>query len=227
LTQAGADQARATADQAAKSMAAFSDGVQKTLQKQQDQQTRTLDALAALGSQMQSISDQLSTTRQAVSDLTAAVNHIATQLNDLTNAVKSAQAATPASGGTAQPAISATDLLASAEGDRLSGKLDLALQEYSDYVTKFGTSPQASDAQYYVGSIHYSRQEWDDAVMAFNALVENYPDSKRMPETLYYSADSLAQLGRWQEANVTLKDLRKRFPDSPLAKQGLTVQPPK
>jgi TolA-binding protein len=54
--------------------------------------------------------------------------------------------------------------------------------------TKFGTSPQASDAQYYAGSIHYSNQEWDDAVKDFNALVQNYPDSKRMPETLHYKA---------------------------------------
>jgi TolA-binding protein len=227
LTQAGADQARAAAEQASKTMADLTSNVQKSLQGQQDEQTKTLDTMAALGSQIQAVADQLSTTRQAVSDLTAAVNRISTQLTDLTNIVKSTQAAASATGGTPQPTISATDLIASAEGDRLGGNLQLSLQEYTDYVSKFPNSPQASDAQYYIGSIHYSNQEWDDAVQAFDTLIKNYPDSKRMPETLFYKADSLANLGRWPEANETLKDLRKRFPDNALAQQKLTVQPPK
>jgi TolA-binding protein len=228
LGQSGADQARAAAEQTNKSMAAFSDDLHKSLQSQQDQQAKTVEAVAAVGSQVQAVSDQLNTMRQALNDLNAAVSRVTTQLNDLTNAVKSAQPAkADTSGATTQPDVSATDLLANAEGDRLGGKLDLALQEYGDYVTKFGNTPQASDAQYYIGSIHYSKQEWDDAVKAFTILLETYPDSKRAPESLYYKADSLANLGRWPEANDAQKDLRKRFPDNPLAKKALTVKQPR
>ena len=200
----------------------------KNLQHQQDQQTKILDASAAAGSQLQAISDQQNTTRQAVNDLSAVVSRLTTQMNDLTAIVKSLQVAKPdASSAAEQPPISATDLFANAEGDRLGGKLNLSLEEYSVYVSKFGDSPQASDAQYYIGSIHYSKEEWEDAVKAFDTVLQNYPDSRRTPESLYYKADSLARLGRSQDANNTLKDLRKRFPDSPLAKLGLTVQPPK
>ena len=228
LSQTNADQLRAAAEQAAKSMAALNDSVQKSLQGQQDRQSKTTDAVAAVSSQVQSVSDQLGTLRQAMNDLTSTVNRLTTQVGDLTNAVKAAQAPkTDAAGSPPQAAISATDLMANAEGDRMGGKLDLALQEYTDYVTKFGSSPQASDAQYYIGSIHYSNQEWDAAVKGFNALLQTYPDSKRLPEALYYKADSLAQLGRWPEANDTLRDLRKRFPDNSLAKQGLTIKPPR
>ena len=227
-SQTNADQLRAAAEQFAKSMAAFSGSVQKSLQHQQDQQTKILDATAAAGSQLQAISDQQNTTRQAVNDLSAVVSRLTTQMNDLTAIVKSLQVAKPdASSAAEQPPISATDLFANAEGDRLGGKLDLSLEEYSDYVSKFGDSPQASDAQHYIGSIHYSKEEWEDAVKAFDTVLQNYPDSRRTPESLYYKADSLARLGRSQDANNTLKDLRKRFPDSPLAKLGLTVQPPK
>ena len=214
---AAADQARMVADQSAKSVAAINESVQKSLQSQQNQQNRTLDAVAAMGSQVQSISDQLGTLRQAVSDLTAAMSRLSTQVNDLTTAVKTPPAGPP-------PAPSATDLFNSAEGDRLGGKLDLALQEYGEYVNRFGDSPQAPDAQYYVGSINYSNQDWDDAVKAFNALLQKYPDSKRTPETLYYKADSLARLGRGQEASETLKELRRRFPDNSFGRQGLSVK---
>jgi TolA-binding protein len=227
LSQAGAEQARLTAEQTDKSLAALSDSVHKGLQNQQDQQAKTMEAVAAVGSQVQALSDQLNTMRQALNDLTAAMSRVTTQINDLTTAVKSAQPVkTDTSGVTPPPEVSATDLLANADGDRLGGKLDLALQEYGDYVAKFGSTPQASDAQYYIGSIHYSNQEWDEAVQAFTNLLATYPDSKRTPESLYYKADSLARLGRWPEANDTQKDLRKRFPGNPLARKGLTVKPP-
>jgi TolA-binding protein len=226
-SQTNADQLRAAAEQFARSMAAFSDSAQKNLQHQQDQQTKILDASAAAGTQLQAISDQQNTTRQAVNDLSAVVSRLTTQMNDLTAIVKSMQPPEIPPAAAQQPPISATDLFANAEGDRLGGKLDLSLQEYSDYVSKFGDSPQAPDAQYYIGSIHYSKEEWEDAVKAFDTVLQNYPDSRRTPESLYYKADSLAGLGRSQDANNTLKDLRKRFPDSPLAKQGLTVKPPK
>lgn len=227
LSQAGADQAHASADQSAKSMAALSDSVQKSLRVQQDQQTKTLDAVAAVGSQVQAVSDQLSTMRQAMSDLAATVSRLNTQVSDLATVVKAMQAAKPDTSNAQQSnEMSATDLLASAEADRLGGKLDLALEEYTEYATKYGSTDQAPDAQYYIGSIHYSNQEWDDAVKAFNVLLQSYPDSKRVAAGLYYKADSLAKLGRWQDANDTLRDLRKRFPDNPLAKQGLTPKPP-
>jgi len=227
MTQAGADQARAAAEQSAKAMAALSESLQKSLQGQHDQQTRNLDAIAAVGSQMQGVADQLSTMRQAVNDLTASMSRLTTQVSDLTTLVKSTQAAKPDAGalGSANE-ISATDLFNNAEADRLGGKLSLALQEYADYAAKFGTTGQALDAQYYVGSIHYSNQEWDDAVKAFDALLQTYPDSKRVPASLYYKADSLARLGRSTEAADTLKDLRKRFPDDPLARRGLSAKPP-
>jgi TolA-binding protein len=226
LNQAGAEQARAAAERSEQRMAAFSADLQKSLQVQQDQQGKTMAAVAALGSQMQAAADQLGTMRQAIGDLTAAMSRLTTQMTDLGNAVKAAQSAKPTEAA-AKPELSATDLLAAADGDRLGGKLDLAIQEYRDYGTKFPDSPQASDAQYYVGSIHYSNQEWEEAVKSFDSLRQSYPDSKRVPESLYYKADSLAKMGRWQEANETLRDLCKRFPESPLAKQPLTVKQPK
>jgi TolA-binding protein len=224
LSQSQADQAHAAADQAGKALAAFGATIQKTLQGQQDQQSKTLDMVAAVGSQVQSLSDQLGTMRQALNDLTSAVSRLSTQVNDLSTEVKSMQPAKVDAAAAAPPQVSATDLMANAEGDRLGGKLDLALQEYTDYVAKFGTSPQAPDAQYYIGSIQYSNQDWEAAVKSFDSLLGTYPNSKRAPESLYYKADSLARLDRWTDANDTLKDLRKRFPGSPLAKQALTVK---
>jgi TolA-binding protein len=152
---------------------------------------------------------------------------LSTQVSDMSAALKSAEASKPdASTQAANQAPSATDLFASAQQDRLGGKLDLALQEYTMYVSQFASTPQAPEAQYYIGSIDYSNQQWDDSVKAFGVLVQSYPTSDRVPDALYYKADSLARLGRMPEAMDTLKDLRKRFPDNPIAKRSLTVKSP-
>jgi hypothetical protein len=63
FSQAEAEQARAAAEQAGKRMAALGDGLRKSLQDRQDRQVKTLNAVAAVGSQVQAVSDGLSTMR--------------------------------------------------------------------------------------------------------------------------------------------------------------------
>jgi len=224
LGQSNAEQMRAAAEQAAKASDALGNRLDKGLQNGQDQQNKTLAAVAGLSSQLQAVTDNLGTMREAMNDLTTSLSKLSTQVSDLTNVVKSTLVAKPAAG--AGPEISATDLFASAESDRLGGKFDLALQEYAEFATKFADGAQAPDAEYYIGSIHYSNKEWDEAVKAFDKLLQSHPDSKRVPEALYYKGDSLARLGRWPEADTTLKDLRKRFPATAVAKQSLNIKPP-
>ena len=222
LGQSNAEQARAAAEQAAKAMTALGDRVEKGLRDQQEQQSRTLAVVAGLGSQLQAVTGDVNTLREAMTDLTASLTKLSTKVSDLGDSVKVALAPKPEP---PQPEISATDLFSSAEGDRLGGKLDLAAKEYTEYVSKFGATGQAPDAQYQIGSIHYSKQEWDDAVKAFDVLLQNYPDSRRVPEALFYKGDSLNNQSLWPEANETFKDLRKRFPNHPTAKKSLSIKP--
>ena len=70
-------------------------------------------------------------------------------------------------------------------------------------------------------------KEWDDAVRAFDVLLQSHPDNKKLiPEALYYKADSLARLNRLADADQTLADLHKRFPNDAMSKRSLTVKPP-
>jgi TolA-binding protein len=226
LGQTSADQARATADQAAKATAVLGDRLQKSIADQQNQQTKTLDAVAGLGAQLQSVSGDLSTMREALSELTSALAKLSTQVNDLGTAVKALQPPKADAAAAAQPPVlSATDLMSSAEGDYLGGKLDLALTEYAQYVSKFGNTDQAPYAQYRVAWIHYSNQEWDEAAKAFDVLLTTYPD-KRAPEALYYKGDCLGKLGRWPEAMEAENYLRKHYPNDPFAKRSLNIKPP-
>jgi TolA-binding protein len=231
LAQKQADQARAAADQTGKSLASIGDRMQKSLQDRQDQENKNSIAMAGMGARLQGLSSDVGTIKDALADLNTALAKLATQIADLGNAVKTMQTpVTPPSGQATPdpnaPQISASDLIASAERDRSGGSLDLALQEYRDFLKWYPNDAQASEAQYRIGWIQYSLKHWDEAAASFDQVAQNYAESNRIAESLFYRGKSLVELGRWPEANVTFKLLRQRFPGSPLAKESAAIKPP-
>ena len=113
----------------------------------------------------------------------------------------------------------AEELLKNAESDRLGGKFDLALQEYSDYVKQYGDTPMADVAQFQVGMLRYGMKDMEGAVRDFEALAEKYPRSKKLPDALFYKSKSLEALNRAADARSACQELRKRFATNDFAKQ--------
>lgn len=231
LAQKQAEQARAAADQAVKSVAAMGDRLQKSFQDQQDQESKNGIAMAGMGARLQSLSGEVGTVKDSLADLNSTLAKLATQISDLGNAVKTMQTpVAPPSGQSAPdpnaPQISATDLIASAERDRSGGSLELALQEYRDFLKWYPNDAQASEAQYRIGWIQYSQKHWEEAAASFDQVAQNYAESNRMAESLFYKGKSLVEVGRWPEANDAFKLLRQRFPGSALAKESAGIKAP-
>jgi TolA-binding protein len=230
LAQKQAEQTRAAADQAVRSLASIGDRMQKSLQDRQDQESKNASAMAGMGARLQGLAGDVGTIKDSLADLNTALAKLATQLSDLGNAVKTMQTpVTPPSGQATPdpnaPQISASDLTSSAERDRSGGSLDLALQEYRDFLKWYPNDAQASEAQYRIGWIQYSLKHWDEAAASFDQVVEHYPESNRIAESLFYKGKSLVELGRRPEANEAFKLLRQRFPGSPLAKESTAIKP--
>src|SRR4051812_19615912 len=141
---------------ASKSVAVIQSGFQQNLR---DQETKVVTPVVGLNTRMDAVSQDMRTLQQAVSDLTGMLSKMQAQMTDLNNAVKVMSAPAPpppgagpggapgggpgasdmpaggpggATGGS--PTMSATDLYNGANRDRNGGKLDLALQEYADYL---------------------------------------------------------------------------------------------
>jgi TolA-binding protein len=233
LAEKQVEQARAAAGQSEKSLAAIGDRIQKSLQEQQDQDGKNAFALAGMGARLQSLATDVGTIKDSLGDLNVALAKVTTQMSDLSNAVKTMQTpvAAPPAGGQAPvssngPQISASDLIANAERDRSGGSLDVALEEYQEFLKWYPSDAQASEAQYRIGWIQYSQRRWEVAAASFDQVVQNYPDSNRLPESLFYKGKSLVELGRWPEANDAFKLLRQRFPGNALAKESAGIHPP-
>jgi TolA-binding protein len=207
-------------------------GLQTTLQT--NLESKVVNPVVAVGTRMDQMSNDFRNMQNAIADLTSIINKLQAQLTDLNNAVKILQAPPPpppATTGAAtapgapataeSPTMPAADLYTNAQRDRSSGKLDLALNEFSDYLKWYGNTDLAANAQYYIAYIHYSQADYDDALREFDLVLEKYPsDNAKIPEALYYKGMTLTRLGRRTAGAEEFKELYKRFPNNDLARQA-------
>jgi TolA-binding protein len=222
------------ANDANKAVAIIQNGFQQNLR---DQEGKVVAPVVQLSSRMDSLSSDFRSLQGAVSDLTTLINKMQDRLTDINNNMKLIQspaAPPPSQSGAPQasaPAasscggISATDLYTNAQRDYQAGHLDLALQEYSDFVRCNGNAAQAPRAQYYTGFIRYSQGDYEAAARDFDVVLEKYPhDDSQVPTALayYYKGMSLAKAGRRTDAQSEFRDLMKQFPNEELSKQACT-----
>lgn len=206
-------------------VAVIQSGLQQSLR---DMESKVVTPVVGLSTRMDQVSGDLRSVQNAVSELASLMVKIQTQLVDLGNAVKVLQAPPPTpptqtvpGAAPDTPTISATDLFANADRDRSSGKLEMALQEYTDYLKWYGTTDQAPSAQFYIGYIHFGQGQYEEAVKDFDLVVEKYSDNPRTPQALYYKGMSLMKTpGHRTQASEEFIEMIKRFPGSDLARQA-------
>ncbi len=188
-------------------------GVAKGIEQvAQDQDRKVVALIAGQGNRIDQAAGMLTVLQQAVADLTNVMNRLQTQVTDLSTAVKVMTTPAP------RPP-SAEELLKAAEADKLSGKPELALQEYSDFLNQFGDSPMADTAQFQIGMLHFQMKDIAGAAADFQTLTSKYPKSKKLPDALFYRAKILQSLHRAADAHAVCLELRRKFPTNDLAKQ--------
>jgi TolA-binding protein len=229
-------QSLAAATDANKSVAIIQSGFQQNLR---EQESKVVTPVVGLNTRMDQVSQDMRTVQQAISDLTGIISKMQTQLGDLGNAIKIIQAPAPGPPGTSgsgggstggsmpppsneAPTISATDLYANANRDRTGGKLDLALQEYADYLRWYGNTDLAPNAQYYIASIHASQGDYESAIREYDLVLEKYSDNNKTPDAIYGKGIALTKTGRRTDGAREFQELIKRYPTSPLAAQACT-----
>lgn len=193
--------------------------------------------VAGLTSRMNSLSDDMRTVSQSVSDLTSQISKIQSQLTDLNNAVKVIAAPPaappqqqqipgggamlpPGGGAPVAPPMSSQDLYQQAMGDRNGGKLDLALQEFSDYLKYYGNTDLAPNAQFYIANIHYSQGAYEQAATEFDMVLEKYPENNKTREAMMYKGLSLVRAGHKTQGADEFREIIDRYPRTDQATQA-------
>jgi tol-pal system protein YbgF len=185
--------------------------------------------MAGFGSQMEGMQQDYRYVRATVDEVNSKLSRLSTQISDLENAVRTMQAppappGAPAgmtpSASTPPQDVTAHSLYQNAKRDKDGGNYDLALREFSNYLAWFPTTDLAPDAQYRIGEIYYNQQKYEDAISAFDAVLERYPKNEKTDDARFMKGMSLEKLGKKSEAGEEFRTLISDSPGTELARRA-------
>lgn len=178
--------------------------------------------MSALGGKVDSLSQDFAYIRESVGEVNSRLNKLQQQVVDLANAIKTMQAPPPPplgseTPGAPPPGVSATTLFQDARRDMSAGNSDLALKGFRDYLSWFGSTDAAPEAQYYIGEILYSQRRFVEALAAFDKVLEAYPKNAKTLDAHFMKGRSLVQLGQRNEGAAEFREIIRLSPKSGLA----------
>jgi tol-pal system protein YbgF len=199
-------------------------------QKLAEQQTKLVTPVATLGTKVDEMSGDFRSVRENVAELVRKMNDLDGKVTDISQTVRTLAAAAappqpppavvPAGTNTQQApdtcsGTSADLSYTAALGDFNSKKDDIAIGEFAQYVRCFPQSAMAPNAQYYIGQIYYRTQNWEDAVKAFDLVLEKFPKNPKTPDAQYMKACALLNNHEKTAAGQEFKSFIATYPDNP------------
>ncbi len=230
-----------TADSVNK-MSATMDSLSQTVKTQTDATAAKVDGVSG---QVQTLNDSVDELKTRVAALNKALQDMQAQSQTL-NAQQPAQQGAPPSGGQAGPAQPAAqqqaapqappvgDLYQGALRDYNSARYDVAGSEFSDVLRFYPQDDLAGNAQFYLGEIAYRQGNYQAAIKAYDATVEQYSGNPKIPAAQLRKGEALIALNQKEAGIRELRSLIQRFPQTPEAQQarsrlnamGVRISPP-
>ncbi len=188
-------------------------------QRLREQEASVGRPVAAIGTKVDALAAEFQALRESVAELSRRMGKLELQLVDISSAVRTLQAPpSPPSGAGGPPGgLSAESLYQNALRDKNGGNLELALKEFTDYLQYFANTELAPNAQFYIGEIYYLRGEMDEAIRAFDLVLERYPENNKTADAHYMKGMALLKVGRRNQARDEFYSLIERFPNHELA----------
>jgi TolA-binding protein len=211
------------ANNANKAMAVMESRINDRLEKQSAGVTQPV---AVVGAKVDQMSNDFVSVRNALGDVVARMGKLEQKLVDIDNAVRQIQAPPPApsaaGGASGGPMIPADTLFENGLRDKMSGKPELALKDFNDYMQLYGDTDKAPDAQFLIGQIHYDQNDWAAALRDFDAVLDRYASSPRAPEAMLMKGRTLVKMDKRTEGAAQFRSLRAKFPHSAQAQLACT-----
>jgi TolA-binding protein len=158
-----------------------------------------IEPLSAVKVGMEETSSTVSGVQATVNSIQTRQEKVETLLNDvkanLGLVLKQLEQASQTAPVSAVPSASdaAAILFASAQSDKLEGRLEFALTTFGDISTKYPESPLAPKAVFEIGSIYAQNEQYTDAVKAFDRVLEQFGDNPMRKDAQFRKA-SIASL---------------------------------
>lgn len=187
--------------------------LQNTINKQQQDS----------GGQVEQISGQIQALNDTMDELKARLAKVSKQLEDMQSAQQSL-AASQSQQQQQQQAMAqapAPDVLYNnALRDYNGGKLDLATQEFNDYVKFYPNTDLAGNAYFYLAEIQYKAGDYKKAVANYDLVLQNFPGGNKAAAAQLKKGFALIELGQQDEGTQELRHVIQRYPRTNEATQA-------
>ena len=110
--------------------------------------------------------------------------------------------------------IEADQVYSSVYNDYLMGNYDLSIAGFQDFLSNYPDNEYSDNASYYLGVSYLERGRQEQAIQAFDQVINLFPKADKTPPAYFKKALALEQLQRNTEAIDTLRKLATIFPDS-------------
>jgi tol-pal system protein YbgF len=181
-----------------------------------DKQTASVgQPVVAVGAKVDQMSSEFQSLRESINDVGSRLGRLELKLVDLGNAVRTIQSppAAPTAAASSAPVIPAGTLYDTAYRDKMSGKPELALKGFTDYVQMYGDTDLAPNAQFFIGQIHAEQGDFDSAVKDFDAVVERYPSSGKTADALFAKGMALVKLNKKTDGAKEFRAILTKYPN--------------
>ncbi len=212
------------------------------------QQQQSVSApVLSVTQKLDQMSEDFRAVRESVLDMNTRMGKLDAKMADLQNLINTMKAPPPPpppapgtaptdaqpQAGIGVPPLSADVTYTNAYRDYSGGKYDLAMQEFSDYLKYYGKTELAPNSQFYIGEIYYHKQDYTDALQAYDAVLEHYPENNKTSDAHYMKGMSLLGLGKNDAAAREFRDVYTEYPDKEIGAKakarlkdmGLNVAP--
>jgi tol-pal system protein YbgF len=97
-------------------------------------------------------------------------------------------------------------------------KYEEAGRAFAQFLASFPTSPLADNAQYWLAETHYVRGQFQPALVEFQKVMDQYPQSAKLPDALLKVGYCQGELGNRDAARTSLQQLMRQYPDTTAAR---------
>ena len=174
-----------------------------------DRRLRDIESGATAAASSGQISvPQVESTASSTTQQTPSVESTASQPESTTSQSTTAAPATSVTQSEEKAAYQ-TAFDALKEGRYKKAKTDLRA-----FLKKFPNSSYAGNAQYWLGEANYVTRNFEQGIVEFEKVINNYPSSNKLPDAMLKLGYTFYELKQFPQAKAILEDLRKRFPNA-------------
>ena len=172
--------------------------------------------------QTQDAATRLGELKEEVQALRASIPALLSRLTPPDGFAAANPGAVPVDGGAGAPVQPAPSTLGlspdrmynTAQSDYGAGNYTAAIQGFQEFLKAFPTSARADDAQMYIGEAEFIQSRFEQAIAAYNLVIQKYPKEDQVPWAYYKRGMAQTRLGQTAAARASFEAAVKLFPDT-------------